>query len=247
MERKIGAIILAAGKGKRMQLTDKHKSTLLLGKKSLIIHIVHFLQRLSLSPIVVVIGFAKESIQKVLEQEDILFAEQKEQLGTANAVEEALTVLPDDVSDVLIVNGDAVLHLEEQRTIVKKLLNEHVSYDNAVSFLTIEQAQSEGLGRIVRDDTGKLSEIVEEKDATDEQKRITEVNPGCYLFAVQFLKKYLPRVEKSPASGEYYITSLVDLGLKNQEKIIGVKGGKLEWLGINTQEELTQAEKRMSA
>ncbi len=109
--------------------------------------------------------------------------------------------------------------------------------------MTIEQENPQGLGRIVRGMDDELVGIVEEKDATDDQKRITEINPGCFVFSVQFLKKYLTQVEKSPVTGEYYLTSLIDLALVNNEKVETVQGGKLVWRGVNTPEELEEAER----
>lgn len=248
MERKIGAIILAAGKGKRMQLATQNKVTLLLGEKPIISHIVSFLKKLHLSSIIVVVGHAKESVIKALQDQDVLFTEQNEQLGTADALRVALDVLPDAVTDVLVVYGDdGLLYSDRQKHIVQKLLDEHRTENCAGSFLTIEQENSQDLGRVLRDGHGNLLAIVEEKDATDAQKKITEINPGCFVFHVDFLKTYLPKLEKNTITGEYYLTSLIEIGIKNNEKILAVKGGTLQWRGVNTQEELEKANQLFTA
>ena len=87
------------------------------------------------------------------------------------------------------------------------------------SFLTIEQEDPAGLGRVVRDSEGNLLAVVEEKDASEEQKKIKEINPGCFLFRVDFLKEYLPQIETSPVTGEYYLTSLIDMAILQGESM----------------------------
>lgn len=245
--RKIGAIILAAGQGKRMNSTDRNKVTMPLSGKPIILHIVQFMKRIGIEDVVVVVGFAKETVEKALEGEMVYYAEQKEQLGTGHAVEVALSALPMDVTDVFVVYGDdGVFYNERQRHVMEELFKKHMNSHAACTFLTIEQDDPKGLGRIVRDSNDHLQAIVEEKDATDEQKQITEINPGCFVFRVDFLKKYLPLVEKSPVTGEYYLTSLIDVGFEHDESIDTLKGGHLLWRGVNTPDELAEAEKLFS-
>ena len=243
-ERVLGAVILAAGKGRRLKSEDVNKVTLHLHNKPIILRIVEFMESVGIKDIVVVVGFAKESVMKILEQEEVIYAEQKELLGTGHAVQVALEELPDHVTDLFIVYGDdAVFYQESHRNIMLHLFQQHLSSDAAFTFLTIEQDNPTGLGRIVRDSEGHLEAIVEEKDATDEQRQIKEINPGCFVFRVDFLKKYLPQVERSAATGEYYLTSLIDLATHHGEKVATVKGGKLAWRGVNTKEELAEAER----
>lgn len=245
-ERKLGAIILAAGQGKRMQIDGVNKVTLHLDNKPIIAHIVHFMKRMSISEsdIVVVIGHAKESVMQILEKEHVLFAEQTERLGTGHALQVGVNVVPDDVTDVLVVYGDdAVFYNEKHVPMMEELFKEQLSSEAAFTFLTIEQENPAGLGRIVRDENGKLLAIVESKDATDEQLKIKEINPGCFVFSVDFLKKYLPKVTPSPVTGEYYLTSLIDLAIQDELQVQTVKGGKMAWRGVNTKEELEEAER----
>ena len=243
-ERKLGAIILAAGKGKRMQMEGANKVTAHLAAKPMIQHIVEFMKKLSIETIMIVVGHHKETVMNSLKGLDLLFAEQKELLGTGHAVECAIKDLPQDVTDVMVVYGDdAVLYSEKNIPIIKEIVSVHNSTDDVMTFLTIEQDNPFGLGRIVRDSEGKVMAIVEEKDATAEQKKITEINPGCFVFSVEFLKKYLPMVEKSPVTGEYYLTSLIDLAIKDGERVDTLQGGKLSWRGVNTKAELEEAER----
>ena len=235
---------MAAGQGKRMQVDGINKVTLQLNNKPIIAHIVHFMKRMTINAIVVVIGHAKESVMQTLESEHVLFAEQTERLGTGHALQVGLTVIPEDVTDVLVVYGDdAVFYNDKHVPVMKELFNEQLASDAAFTFLTIEQDNPAGLGRIVRDTYGHLLAIVESKDATEEQLKINEINPGCFVFSVDFLRKYLPKVEKSPVTGEYYLTSLIDLAIQDKLKVQTVRGGKMAWRGVNTKEELEEAER----
>ena len=129
-----------------MNSTDVNKVTLDLAKKPIIVHIVHFMKSVGIKDIVVVVGFAKESVMEVLKDESVLFAEQTELLGTGHAAQMALDVIPRDVTDVFVVYGDdAVFYRDEHRGIMQRLFREHLSSDAAFTFLTIEQDDPTGL------------------------------------------------------------------------------------------------------
>lgn len=243
-ERKLGAIILAAGQGKRMQVDGINKVTLHLDNKPIIAHIVHFMKGISIDSIVVVIGHAKESVMQTLEKENVLFAEQTERLGTGHALQVGVNVLPEDVTDVFVVYGDdAVFYNSKHVSMMKQLFDEQLASNAAFTFLTIEQENPAGLGRIVRDEHGNLLAIIESKDATEEQLKIKEINPGCFVFSSDFLRTYLPKVAPSPVTGEYYLTSLIDLAIQDKLEVKTVKGGHMAWRGVNTKEELEEAER----
>jgi bifunctional UDP-N-acetylglucosamine pyrophosphorylase/glucosamine-1-phosphate N-acetyltransferase len=230
-----------------MKMEDTNKVTLQLVQKPIILHIVHFMQTLTIQAIVVVVGFARDSVEQALTNEPVIFAEQKELLGTGHAVQAALPELPKDVTDVFVVYGDdAVFYTEKHRPVMEKLFAKHFATDAAFTFLTINQDDPTGLGRIVRDKNGRLLSIVEEKDATTEEKKITEINPGSFVFKVDFLKKYLPLVDRSPVTGEYYLTSLIGVAITHGELVETVRGGKLLWRGVNTLDEFKKAEKLLT-
>lgn len=242
--RKLGGIILAAGQGKRMQIDGVNKVTLHLDNKPIIAHIVHFMKRMTIDSIVVVVGHAKESVIKSLEAENVLFAEQTERLGTGHALQVGISELPKEVTDVFVVYGDdAVFYNDKHIPVMEKLFKEQLASDAVFTFLTIEQDNPAGLGRIVRDKNGNLLAIVESKDATEEELQIKEINPGCFVFSTDFLRNYLPKVTPSPVTGEIYLTSLIDLAIQDGLKVQTVNGGKLAWRGVNTKEELEEAEK----
>jgi bifunctional N-acetylglucosamine-1-phosphate-uridyltransferase/glucosamine-1-phosphate-acetyltransferase GlmU-like protein len=244
MGKKLGAIILAAGKGKRMQSKEINKVAMLLNNKPIITHVLDVLERMRFETIVVVIGFAKESVKKAVQDHQVIFAEQEEPLGTGNAVLTALKKVPDSVSEVLVIQGDDSYFYNED--LFSQLSEKHFSENAAITFLTIHVENKIGLGRIVRDEYGNVVSVIEEKDADETVRQINEINPACYIFNVSFLKKYLPEVEKSPVTGEYYLTSLIDIAMKNNEKIETVQAGFIPWRGINTPEELAEAERLFS-
>lgn len=247
MERVLGSVILAAGKGSRMESQDVNKVTLRLANKPMIVRIVDFMESVGIKDNVVVVGFAKESVIEALSEYDVNFVEQKERLGTGHAAHVALDGLPEHVTDVVVVYGDdAVIYKEDYRGIITKLFEQHLNSEAVCTFLTIEQANPFALGRIVRDEKGEVTAIVEEKNATEEQKKITEINPGCFVFRVDFLKKYLPKVEKNEVTGEYYLTSLIDLAFEQGEVVKTLKGGTMDWRGVNTKEELEEAERLLT-
>lgn len=239
-KRKLGAIVLAGGKGKRMNSNHSNKVTLPLGKKPMIVHGINLLKKLKIKKIVVVVGFKKESVIKILNK-DVIYAIQRKRLGTAHAASCGFKKIPKDIDDVLIINGDDSAFYTV--SLIKKLINKHYKSDAQFTFLTIKKDDPTGLGRVVRDDNKKLIAIVEEKDAVPSQKLIKEVNPSCYIFKTSFLRKYLKKVEKSKFTGEYYLTRLIRLGIKNNVKIETMPVGNIPWRGVNTKDELLEAER----
>ena len=237
---KVAAIILAAGKGKRMKAKGMNKVVFSLGKKQMILHAVDLLNSLSINPIVVVVGFAKKSVMDVLGN-SVIYAEQKKRLGTGHAVNCALKKLDQNAENVLVLNGDDSAFYKKET--IEKIIETHIEKNAVLSFLTITVENPTGLGRVIRDNNDKVIGIVENKDATEKQKKIKEINPACYIFEVDFLRKYLKQVKKSPVSGEYYLTSLINIAIENKQKVEAVRGRKILWRGVNTPEELIEAER----
>ena len=182
----IAAIILAAGEGKRMKVKQVNKVVFPLGNKQMILHAVDRLTNLVISPIIVVVGFAKESVMKILDGK-VIFALQSKRLGTAHAVTCALEKLPENIQTVLVLYGDDSAFYTQDT--IRKLIETHLKEKAALSFLTIVVENPVGLGRVLRDSSDKVIGIVEQKDATKKQREIDEINPACYVFEVAFLKK----------------------------------------------------------
>lgn len=235
----VTAIILAAGKGTRMKSTDVNKVAMHVDGEPMVARTISILRNSGISSIVVVVGFAKESVIKVL-PEGVTVAEQNEQLGTGHAVMCALDKVADAAKDVLIVNGDDAFMYNP--SVFQGLHEVHVSQKAVVTFITMNSESPTGFGRIVRDGKGTVVEIVEEKNANEEQKKIKEINLGCYLIDKNYLSKNLEKIDKNEISGEYYITDLIDYIAKRNERIATYTLKDSKWQGVNTPDDLKMAE-----
>lgn len=240
-QKGIGGIILAAGKGKRMQSKTTNKVVLSLGGKPMIGYGLSLMKKLGVSPIIVVVGFAKESVINALRGEPVLYAYQRKQLGVAHAIFCGLKILPGTIEHVLVFNGDDSAFYTKET--IRKLFNVHFNSGADLTFLTTEVENPSGLGRVQRDKKRNAIQIIEEKDATAKEKKIQEVNLGCYVFRVNFLRRYVTKIKKSKATGEYYPTKLVELAVYNNLTVETVHINRLPWRGVNTKGELKQAEK----
>src|SRR3989344_3197988 len=236
----VGAIILAAGKGKRMLSKTVNKVTMPLGGRPMISYAVSLLQELAIEPIVVVVGFAKKSVMQALQEYPLIYAYQQKRLGVAHAVACGLKKIPTNVVHVLVLNGDDSAFYTKK--LISTLLKQHFASGAAMTFLTTRKDNPIGLGRIIRSRDGSVEKIVEEKDASEKERKIKEVNPVCYVFTTAFLKQYLPKITKSTITGEYYLTEIVNLAVQKNKKIETIESGEIPWRGVNTPEELREAE-----
>jgi len=241
--RNLTAIILAAGRGTRMQSTDTNKVAMNVAGRPMLARTLSILKEAGLSHIVVVVGFAKESVLPLL-SDDIIVAEQKEQLGTGHAVVSALPKVPSDTSDLLIVYGDdSFLHSAKT---FQNLYQTHLDEGAKITFVTMDSEDPTGLGRIIRDENNEVIGIVEEKNATPEQKKIKEVNLGCYVINKKYLEDNISEIHKNPVTGEYYITDIIDIIAHQKGKIAAHKLLDGKWHGVNTKDDLVAAESLLS-
>jgi bifunctional UDP-N-acetylglucosamine pyrophosphorylase/glucosamine-1-phosphate N-acetyltransferase len=240
----LGAIVLAAGRGSRIKAKNINKVAMTLYGRPIISYGIDLLNKMNIKTIVAVIGFAKESVINALSQK-VIFAEQTKRLGTAHAALCGLKKIPSDIKHVLIVNGDDSAFYAGE--LIQDLLKKHLASNAAITFLTVERDNPESFGRIIRDDNGKVIGIFEEKNATPVERQIKEINAGCYVCSTNFLKKYLHKVKKNSLSKEYYLTDLIEIGFKNGEKVVDMQAGKMAWWGINTKEELEEAQRYKKA
>lgn len=233
------AIILAAGKGTRMQSTDTNKVAMSVHGKPMLSRTISILRDSGIESIVVVVGFAKESVLPLLDDQ-IIIAEQTEQLGTGHAVISSLHKVPENTESVLILYGDdSFLYTPE---IFQNLYNTHVEKQAKITFITMESASPTGFGRILRDELGEVVGIVEEKNATDDQKKITEINLGCYVLDKKYLEENIKGIHKNHVTGEYYITDIIDIIAQHSGKIAAYKLHDAKWHGVNTVQDLSEAE-----
>ncbi|MBI5748491.1 MAG: NTP transferase domain-containing protein [Nitrospinae bacterium] len=239
MER-LAVIILAAGKGKRMR---SHLPKVLhpLANKPLLAHVIDLAKGLNPERIIVVIGHGAERVREEFSRNhDIEFVEQKEQLGTGHAVQQTGESLRDYDGNILILSGDVPLLKTDT---IHKLIKIHTESDAVVTVLTAEVDNPSGYGRVVRDSNRRAVNIIEEKDASPEIKKITEINSGIYCFKKYFMFDALRKIDKNNIQQEYYLTDVVGLAFKSSLKIETlVAEDPDEIMGINTQEELKEAE-----
>lgn len=237
---KICAIVLAGGKGTRMGSTITNKVAELVSGKPIIQRNIEVLRKSGIQHIVVVVGFAKKSIIPLLDK-DILIAQQLQAQGTGDATKIGLTRVPEEDFYILVVYGDDAFWFTPE--VLNNLYLKHLNSKADLTFCTTEIEDPKGLGRIIRDEKGVVVNIIEDKVATEEQKQIREVNIGGYLFNKTFLSEHINSLQINKISGEYYLTDLIPLASQNGAKIETLKLENFTWRGINTPEELEQAEK----
>jgi bifunctional UDP-N-acetylglucosamine pyrophosphorylase / glucosamine-1-phosphate N-acetyltransferase len=238
----IGVIILAAGQGTRMK-SDLPKVLHKLGGKPLILRVVETAKLLQPHRVTIVIGHGADAVRDACAGADVTWATQEHQLGTGHAVLSAENSFADFSGDLLILSGDVPLIRE--RTL-RTMMECHRKAKAAVTLLTAVLEFPQGYGRIMRDDRGDVKATVEEKDATDAQRRIQEVNAGAYVARGEFLFKTLALLKKNNRQGEYYLPDIVASGVDQGTKIATVQvNDPREMMGINTREELARMEKTL--
>jgi bifunctional UDP-N-acetylglucosamine pyrophosphorylase/glucosamine-1-phosphate N-acetyltransferase len=238
----IGVIILAAGQGTRMK-SDLPKVLQPLGGKPLLFHALRTAQRLEPKRIAVVIGHGAEAVKRACQCSNVVWVLQEKQLGTAHAVLCAKDCFEDFSGDVVILSGDVPLINDAT---LKAMAARHRSERAALTLLTAEVENPRGYGRILRDGTGAIAGVVEEKDASKTQRQIREVNAGIYVARRDFLFAALPSVKNRNQQKEYYLPDIVAVALDRGERVATARvDAAREILGVNTKEELAAMEKSL--
>ncbi len=241
------AIILAAGMGKRMQ-SDLPKVLHPIGDpaRPMVQAVVEACRGTGCRRIVLVVGYKQELVRDAMRgQGDIEFAVQPEQLGTGHAVRCAEPLFAREIAaagnDVFVLAGDGPLI---RAATLARLLHRHRSAQAFASLATSRISDPTGYGRIVRDQKGQFTAIVEHKDCTPEQLRINEVNPSYYCFDARALFSTLAEVRRNPASGEYFITDVPGLLLSQGRRVEVIDAVPPEdILSINTPEQLAEVDR----
>ena len=231
----LAAVILAAGKGNRMS-TDHPKVLHEFNGKAMIHWVVDLAQELGADPVVVVVGYQHERVEAALEGRGVAFALQHPQSGTAHAVEQTRRHLIDFQGDVLVLSGD-VPGLSART--LKSLIKRHRDTRSKGTMLTADVDQPKGYGRVIKDDSGHLVRVVEEKDATEHERAICEINSGIYVFDAHALFATLPLIQNNNKQNEYYLPDSLYI-LKEQNQVVAVEKAEhfREIQGVNTKEEL---------
>lgn len=238
MSTKIFAVILAGGKGTRMK-SNLPKVIHEVNGIPMVCKIDNTLNELNIDRKVYVLGYKMNEVLDVMEGRKFEFVEQREQLGTAHAVLQAKMELQDEKGTVLILCGDTPLL---QKNDLECFIKHHQESGRAATVLTTKVPNPFGYGRIVRDSTDTVLRIVEEKEATDKERQINEINTGVYCFESEVLWKHLVQVDNDNLKGEYYFTDMIKI-LKDAELEVGVcSTDKFEdTIGVNSKEQLATA------
>ena len=233
----LSIVILAAGKGKRM-FSDLPKVLHLLAGRPLLQHVIDTATGLPHRSLYVVCGHAAEHLREHFPSKKLRWVEQAEQLGTGHAVAQAINDIP-DTDQVLILYGD--VPLIGQATLERLTT---AGGQTGIALLTRELAAPTGYGRIVRDAAGEVQAIVEEKDATQEQRKITEINTGILTAKAEWLKRWLQALDNKNAQQEYYLTDIIAAAVAENIPVATVRPDSAqEAQGVNDRLQLAALER----
>ena len=242
-------VVLAAGAGTRMK-SDRQKTLHEIGGRSLLSHSLHAAAGVHPEHLVAVVGHQRDQVAPAVEriaeqmQVEIRQAVQEEQNGTGHAVQVGLSAIPDFAGTVVVTNGDVPLLTPDT---LQALVDKHEAERAAVTVLSLEFDNPTGYGRIIRGEAGDVVAIVEEKDATDEQRKVREVNSGVFAFDSAVLRDALERVTPDNAQGEFYITDVLGIARNDGLRVTALTAPDArELAGVNDRVQLAEAGKELN-
>ena len=236
----LGIILLAAGQGTRMK-SALPKVLHPLAGKALFLHGLASARRLAPELVAIVVGHGANAVREAYGGTDVSWVIQEKQLGTGHAVLCAAATFKDFDGDIVILSGDVPLFREGT---LREMVGHHRNRRAAVTLLTTVLDEPKGYGRILRDGKGAITAIVEEKDASEAQRKVHEINAGVYVASASFLFAALDRIHNDNQQGEYYLPDIVAIALGQGKKVETVQASDgREVMGINSREELAFMEK----
>ncbi len=240
MDRQVAVVILAAGLGKRMKSNRAKVLHEVLGRP-MVVYVVEAAVPIVGKAVVVVVGNQAEEVRReVACRAEVMFAYQDQQLGTGHAVQCALPHLPSGCEEVMVLCGDVPLI---NTATLRTLIATHLQASRDITLLAVELDRPYGYGRVLLAPGGQVSGIVEEADATPEQRAIRTINSGIYCFNRRFLEEALPRLTNLNAQGEYYLTDIIRIGYESGRNVgVAWASNPNEILGINTLQDLARVE-----
>ncbi len=246
-KKSLDVLVLAAGLGTRMR-SNLAKVLHELDGRPLINHVCRTATALAPRKIYTIIGHQGEDVRKAvlveINEDYAEFVWQKEQLGTGDAVNAAREFLENENSTLLVLSGDVPMIKAETLARLIQQHHNHRGKGAACTILTVQMEDPTGYGRVVRDEGGLFDKIVEQKDASDEQLKVKEINSGIYCFDTKKLFEMLAKVKNDNAQGEYYLTDVPHLLAESGESVSLYKHkDKNEIEGINNRKQLAQMEK----
>ncbi len=239
MNEPLSVIILAAGKGTRMK-SAKAKVLHEVFYSPMVEHVLNSVNALDVSRTVVVVGHQKETVEERLNSYEVVFAEQKEQLGTGHAVLSAEDALAELTGTVMILCGDTPLIRPEM---LSRLFEEHTTAKATVTLVTTLLDDPSNYGRIISDESGNINSIVEHKDASSDELLINEINAGIYCVDKEYLFSTLKNVGTDNSQGEVYLTDIIKMAVEDGLIVkTFVTDNSIDVLGVNSRLELSQAQ-----
>lgn len=232
------AVILAAGQGTRMK-SKLYKVLHPVCGKSMVEHVVDQVTSLSFDKTAVVIGHGADLVKKTIKQ-DVDFVLQEEQLGTGHAVKCAEHLFENKIGTTVVLCGDTPLITAET---IKDLMDKHTFSKAKATILTAHAEDPTGYGRVIRGESGQVEKIVEHKDASDDEKKVQEINTGIFCFDNAALFSTLKEVKNNNVQGEYYLPDVIEI-LKAQGEMVSAHKSDTfnETIGVNDRMALSNAE-----
>ncbi|MDR0690917.1 MAG: bifunctional UDP-N-acetylglucosamine diphosphorylase/glucosamine-1-phosphate N-acetyltransferase GlmU [Streptococcaceae bacterium] len=235
------AIILAAGKGTRMK-SKLYKVLHKVAGKSMVEHVLAQVAQTLPKEIITVVGHGADAVKAQLKERSS-YVLQEEQLGTGHAVLQTRALLDDKNGETLVISGDTPLLTAQT---LKNLFEHHVKNHASVTVLTAKTEDPTGYGRIIRNDSGEIERIVEQKDATALEAKVQEINTGVYIFNNELLFNALSQLNTNNAHGEYYLTDVIEILKKHGKKVAAFQISSFkEFLGVNDRIALAEANSLM--
>jgi len=238
----LAVVIMAAGKGTRMKDPSKAKVMYELLGKPMIHYVVDLAYNLKADRVVVIVGYQSDVVKNYIctSHPKIEIALQAEQLGTGHAIMQTETALKDFLGDVIVLSGDVPLLTIKS---MQQLIEHHVQTQADSTILTASIDDPTGYGRILRNNDGSVKKIVEQKDATEEESQVKEINSGIYIFDKQKLFDSLQHITPHNVQKEYYLTDVFEYFWKHHWRVSALKATYVDEIrGINTIEQLKEAE-----
>ncbi len=243
VREKWATIILAAGKGTRMK-SQIAKALHPIQGRAMLYYPIKLAKDIESDRVIVVVGHQAELIREAMDDGNLIFVHQEQQLGTGHAIQQTKDTLNDFDGHVLILCGDVPLLLPST---VKAMTAMHIKSHASITVLTALLEDPSGYGRIVKDERNNVRKIVEERDADDNEKKIKEINTGIYCAQSRFLFEAVEQIDDNNVQKEYYLTDIIEIASRRKAKVISsTVADPVEVMGINTMEDLEKANSIMT-
>lgn len=241
--KNISTIILAAGKGTRMQM-DQAKVLHLLCGEPLLAYSLRLAGRIHSDKIVVIVGHQAETVRQTFPLRDVIFVEQCPQLGTGHAVLQARETFADYTGMILILCGDVPCL---KAATVEALIDRHGREQASVTVMTTVLDDPGSYGRVITSPGGDVLRIVEARDATAREKAVREINTGIYCADSRFLFEAVAQIRNDNSQNEYYLTDIIEIACKAGRRVRSfIAADPAEVMGVNTPEDLEKARNYLS-